>query len=243
MNKLFTTIIKALRGTPNDCVVLLPQRGNWDTLQRWGIKWGALLPNATPLKGLYECTLPPGWVLDTNRLSSYSYLLDNRGLKRAYVFMGRREAYIKVNHTRFVVRHVEFDGEGEYLERPHYLQAYLYDMGLQRIVRVGNPAKSAVVDGKLVLMKDGHVYRVQADGSTTLDSVTSNRITSALSEARVLTNKEFYDTYHNREVTNYPHLKAMEELAEYGCRDYLKHGLPQDDSVWEVEYDLPEVQV
>lgn len=239
MNKLFTAIINALNPqsieTPtNDCVILLPQRGDWGTLQRWGIKRGALLPGSTALKGLYECTLPPGWVLDTNKLSLYSDLLDNRGLKRALVFIGRKEAYIGVNHTRFVIRHVESDEERDH----HCLQAYIQDMGLQRTVYIGSPAYSAVVDSELVLMKDGYVYRV--DGN--LDSVASNRITDGLSEARVLTNREFYGTYHNKEVTDYPHLEAMEKLAEYGCKNYLKHELPQDDSVWGANYDLPEIQ-
>ncbi|NJK70220.1 MAG: hypothetical protein HC941_30285 [Microcoleus sp. SU_5_3] len=115
-------------------------------------------------------------------------------------------------------------------DRLHGKHYKISDNGLNRTVFVGAPVRTGELEGKLVAVKNGKVY-----ASTTSFQQAESR---SASDVVLLTEKEFYGKWHNRDVSNYDFFKTIENLAKIECLEYLNR-LPTDDSIWEDCFDFP----
>jgi len=213
----------------------LPIDANWDALQRWGIVQGA------PMDDLFcSCTLPEGWKKVPMEESRGSRLVDSRGLIRAHIFFKAafydRSAHLSIL-KRFTLSSVDK------AEDPIYGQhSQVYDHALHRVVFIGTPVLVGLCDRKLVAVQGDTVYSMKKKFflTSTLALRANEKLKS--SDITFLTEREFFRDWHNRQRTEYPFIKAVEELGNVECKDYL-NALPTDDSIWGDEFDFPEVVV
>lgn len=87
------------------------RRGKREDLERAGVVYGDIVTNNHLLA---ICTLPPGWHLVQTGDIDWSELLDDKGNRRASVYICtdvfRRNAYVEIE-SRFTVREGYQDGE------------------------------------------------------------------------------------------------------------------------------------
>lgn len=214
---------------------------DWDILERWGFIKGEVIDNH-----YYKCTFPPKWKIVWPSYCPYT-LIDARGLRRATIDMPRTFGFYDEPGgveivKRFVIESVYHGGDYNTNLRCNHKEVIDKGLsqadpirGLSRAVLRDTPTYCGVAREQLVILKNGAVYQVDLNtGEVNIDT------TIHTSEVTLLTNREFFDTYHNEEVTNYPYIRALENLSEATCKAFLS-GLPTDDSIWGPEYDYPEV--
>jgi hypothetical protein len=241
MTDILTAIIENQEATGHRDLIYsdkLPIEGDWNILERWGVIKGAAID-----KLFYSCTLPVGWEKVPTKHPMWSTLVDERGLKRASIFY--KAAYYDLDAhfhivKRFTIRNVYEDCN--YDDRLHSEQCEVIDNGLDCVVFRDAACISAEVlqsnkQGKKV---DVLLVIVHKGVTHILDLMTNELIPFDYTEPSLLTNKVFYDVYHNRKVTNYPHLQALERLSVVLCEDYLSQ-FPTDDTIWGPEYDYPDI--
>ena len=203
----------------------LPIAGDWDTLMRWGVIQGEKSDDL-----FCHCTLPEGWSKVATDHSMWSNLVDARGLIRASIFYKAafydRDAHIN-EVKRFSIAGVYEDME----DRQHGSQYKVRDYGLLRSVFIDTPVRTGELKGELIAFKDDQLYN---------DKGRRQKRGWRLSEVTLLSESEFYDKWHNRETTQHDFLRAIDNLALVECEKYLAQ-LPTDDSIWESQFDLPEV--
>lgn len=208
---------------------LMPIKGDWEVLLRWGIRKG------DPVDDLFcECALPEGWKKAPFKHLMWVDLVDFRGLTRAYIFYkpGDRKAHFhtiqRFSVTRLSVLNAPWKGTQRYSE-----QGLVRDDGSSRTVYRDTEVCVAELDGELVAVKDDLVYcfccktqKLQVNTEIRAD------------EAVLLRRCDFANKYSY--IDDYHFVNAVEELAELNCRLFLKK-LPTDDTVWGSEFDLSEV--
>lgn len=213
----------------------LPIDGDWDTLTRWGVIQGDKSDNL-----FCHCTLPQGWTKVPTDHSTWSNLVDDRGLVRAKIFY-KAAFYDRSSHLsiikRFSINNVREDVY--YEDRIHGEHCQVFDNGLSRSVFVDTPVRTGERKGELVAIRGDKVYLLQ---KKLMQSAKHLKYVPHWNpnEVTVLKNREFYDKWHNRETTEYEFLEEIKNLALVECQKYITQ-FPEDDSIWESPFDLPEV--
>ena len=81
-NEYITEKIAELRPIGASLILPLPKNGNWDYLERLGIK----INQDSKDELFYETRLPPLWSIKPTNHDKYTFLVDERGLVRAEIF-------------------------------------------------------------------------------------------------------------------------------------------------------------
>lgn len=210
---------------------------DWDTLERWGF-----IKDEVVGDHYYKCTFPTGWKIVLPSYYPYT-LIDARGLRRAWIELPNRFGFHdkpgRIDIVkRFVIERVYHKGDYDTNLRCDHME--VIDRGLSQglshwAVLRDTPTYSGVAREQLVIVKNGVVYHVDpSSGEISINT------TIQVSEVTLLTNRQFFDTYHNKKVSNYPYIRALVDLSEVTCKAFLSN-LPTDDSIWGPEYDYPEV--
>jgi hypothetical protein len=203
---------------------------SWETLQDWGIVKGDKLGDL-----FFNATLPAGWSLKPSDHSMWSYLHDDRGLKRASVFYKAafydRDAFITIDSRFHVSRDYDFE-EG--------LKFYVKDAAMDRVVFKVEPAFFAKVgDDYGVVFQGRFWWRVTGTYST---AKFSNSSPAESLDVSLLSGEQVRDLKNNSEMSRY--LYSIEDgaknLLDSACREFLE-GVPVDDkiAVWSEAFDFP----
>lgn len=204
----------------------------WETLQSWGVAKGEKLDNL-----FCNATLPAGWSLKPSNHSMWSYLHDDRGLKRASVFYKAafydRDAFIKIDSRFHVSRDYDFE-EG--------LKFYVKDAAMDLVVFKVEPAFFAKVgDDFGVVFQDKFWRRVTGTYSTAKFSNSSPAESLGVS---LLSGEQVLELKNNSEMSRclYSIEDAAKNLLDSACRKFLE-GVPVDDkiTVWGEAFDFPAV--
>lgn len=208
----------------------LPKKGDWEKLQEMGIIKGENID-----KLFCSATLPEGWSKVRTDHSMWSELKDSRGLKRASIFYKAafydEDAHINCVSNRFVLSqyHEKCDEDG--------VQFVVNDLGLDKAIQIFDPAYYATLDGVLGVIHGGKFYSKTSD--SVYDAVFIDDGIDA-EGSKKLTKDEFYEIYHNRDVSRYDLIKAIEELAKRDALAFVET-LPKDESQWTEAFDFPEI--
>lgn len=209
---------------------LMPIKGDWEVLQRWGLVRGEAVDDL-----FCECVLPDNWKKAPFRHLMWTDLVDSRGLTRAHIFYKAtdRKAH---SHTikRFSVTRLSVLNDGHWKTTQDYFeQGLVRDDGLSRTVYRDTPVFVAELDGELVAIKDNLVYYFCCE-TQKLQTDDETRAT----EVALLRRCDFANKYSY--IEEYQFISAVEELAESNCRLFLEK-LPKDDATWEKDFDFSEV--
>lgn len=208
----------------------LPIKGDWDKLKEMGVEKGENID-----KLFCSATLPQGWTKVATAHSMWSNLLDARGIIRASIFYKAafydQDAFIKCISKRFIATqyHDRCDKSG--------LQFVVEDVGRQKVVRIFEPAYYALLNNILGVVHKGKFYSKTNDDpykAIFIDNGVDGQ------NARTITRDEFYKTYHNREVSRYDLIDAIEELAKRDAISWIET-IPSDESQWTEAFDFPKI--
>jgi hypothetical protein len=216
----------------------LPIRNDedWKTLKSWGVVQGK------PVDDLFcNATLPDGWQKKPTGHSLWTDLLDSRGLKRASMFYKGafydRDAFINAIPFRFVassVTYLDFWKEKD----PRIVPA-IRDACKDIFVQVFHPIFMGYDStGNLGVVMNGEFY-YGVVGDYDKAQFTKVAPTDRVNAVRI-TMKEFYERFHNREVSNYHLLCAADNMAEHITGKALE-SYPTGADQWDDQYDFPEV--
>jgi hypothetical protein len=110
----------------------------WETLQSWGVVKGDKLDDL-----FFNATLPTGWSLKPSSHSMWSYLHDDRGLKRASVFYKAafydRSAHIGIDLRFHVFQDCELHEADKIIKANRLRPGSTPDRGVTPPDRDGNP--------------------------------------------------------------------------------------------------------
>lgn len=211
----------------NSIVLPINKAEDWKTLKRWGVqqldKVDSLFCNAV---------LPEGWQKVATDHSMWSNLLDDRGLIRASIFYKAafydRDAFINASGNRFYASRNYDDKD--------MIAFKVTDRGTNKVVKQFAGGCYAVMNEVVGFLFDGLFYS-QTKGEYSaqfvgfpVDGTTSSPITQ----------DQFYEQYHKRNVTRHDLITAAEHLAQTEANEFIA-GLPTDDSQWLAAFDYPEV--
>ena len=191
-------------------IVKLPIKhtADWEVLAQWGIQKGNQIDDL-----FCETTLPTGWSKVSTDHSMWSKLLDKKGRVRAMIFYKGvyydRDAFINV-------RKQEFNING-YVDRRNFNEQTGHQCGVEdslgNIVFTDSPVEWAVMDNQLgICYKETfHSKPKKKLWETKYKFKNQTPINDSL---RILTNREFYDNYHNRHSSEYELIDLAKTLAQ-----------------------------
>lgn len=195
----------------------------WKILESWGVKKGE------PLNELFcAAKLPIGWSKVGGKDPRGSTLCDDRGLVRATIFY--KAAYYEKTANLCILQK-RFRSGRDYGSDEAF--AYVVkDDGLNRIVQRFETGSYAYLksDPSIVGFIFYGVFRYNADKDG-FKALTSSE------EAVAITVEQFYDNYHNSNISNSATLHAADTLAKKEADDFAS-ALPTDDRQWLSEYDF-----
>lgn len=226
----------------------LPIKGDWKTLQRWGVIQGEAVDDL-----FCAATLPTGWQLKATDHSMWSNLVDARGLVRGSVFYKAafydRDAFVRCTNQRFVAGDALYDatkgqpmGGAEIMHFPG-----VQDVATGAWVRLGTPIYYGVLSQEKnrvgVICGDIFYYgAVEAQRGILGSKPERFTKTCSASLAQRITRDDFYGDYHNRERTDYGTLDAAKAMNK-AMANALMTNIPTDDSAWNPEWDMPALEV
>ncbi|MGB7443415.1 MAG: hypothetical protein WA919_20310 [Coleofasciculaceae cyanobacterium] len=199
---------------------------------RWGVDY------IEPVDKLFwRVKLLQGW----QKVSSSSYwtkLLDDRGLKRASIFY--KAAFY--DREAFLSAHVRFSQSQDY-RQDDFIRFVVTDIGRDVVVFKGTPIYHAVSsDGILGATDLRDFYSLPVPSDDNGGSFFSEVLPLSSSD-RILTLNEFYQEFHDRNITNHQTIRAAKALAQKSVSAWFEAvELPQNtDLWWGADYDFPAV--
>ncbi len=184
-NEYITEKIAELRPIGASLILPLPKNGNWDYLERLGIK----INQDSKDELFYETRLPPLWSLKPTNHDKYTFLLDERGLIRAEIFFRglyyNRQASINAFSERF-----------ELIKNNHsdrFVESYsLFDLGTKTVVKQSEIIRYGFYDDTIpgVLIGQDFYYAPEKKFLLFGKTVFKQTITHANFNFRKLTHKE-----------------------------------------------------
>lgn len=210
---------------------LMPKDGDWAALEKLGFVRGEESGDL-----FYECTLPKGWKKEGSDHNMWSYVFDERGLRRVSVFYKAafygRSAHFSIKESRF---HVSYDYETLKLngERGYFVcDGSLKD----RVVKRFDSGWYVVQDGVLGLAFRGEFFSEIEGQNSSAHFVGEPQDFSPFS--RVLTGEEFYKEYHH--VTPvHALIDATENLVKRDAEEWVE-SIPASEQ-WSEKYDFEAV--
>lgn len=210
---------------------ILPVRSEtaWETLTRWGVQ--NVGPNEDKL--FYDVILPEGWKKEASEDSAYySYLLDDRGLRRAQIFYKAsfwdRDAFISPNHRFYCGQ----DYATRESDDTIYSAPAVIDRGRDVIVAKFSVVQLAYQNGVAgVVMGDNFYFEPQPNEKDVIIFTRNCEINdpSAITEKESRKDKGFYMVRH-----------AIDSLIYEPGKAFLSQ-FPDDDTIWLPQYDLPAI--
>lgn len=185
---------------------VLPKNAEWATLQRWGVIKG---DSADDL--FVHCQLPEGWQKRATDHSMWSELIDAEGLKRASIFYKAafydRDAFVDVIEQRYRAVNRHHDGARGY--------GIVVDQATEQTVAefpVGRWGIATDENGDFPgLIFDGAFYSCPLYDRTFRDKQDN------LEGIEVISDKQFYDRFHNQDIQNYELIYAADALILAGA--------------------------
>lgn len=204
----------------------LPIKGDWEVLERWGVIQGDKIDDL-----FCHCTLPDGWAKAPTDHSMWSSLVDTRGLIRASIFYKAafydRDAFFNTVRRLTVAKVFRSD------ETLYYEQVQVRDNGLSRVVFIDVPVYAGTLKEEVVALKGNNVYVLKGEKLSLSNELQASKVL-------MLSKNDFRDKWRNNAENKYVFIDACEELATLECQKYLSQ-LPTDDSIWDSDFDFPEV--
>lgn len=209
---------------------------DWEILKSWGVVKGE---NVDDLFCTAE--LPPGWSKQATDHSMWNNLVDERGLKRASFFYKAafydRDAFLRANANRFTGASVGY--RNEYHDLGAREVPAISDNGLERIVAVFEPIYYAYLSDLTVGAIMGGDFYWDVAGDYSSAQFTKVAPVDEVGAIR-LVKDEFYDRFHNRDVSRHDVISAIDNMTKRVLESALKD-YPAGDEQWNEEYDFPAV--
>jgi hypothetical protein len=202
-------------------------REGWEALIEAGVVKGEAVDDL-----FINVTLPQGWEIKTSDHRLWSYLYDERGLKRAAIFYKSvcydRKATLHGYAHRFYATQYFEDEDSDAAA-----QFGIIDQGTGKTIRVFNPVYYAIHNDDLGAVFQGKFF-CEIDKETGFQGEGIGEL-----YAEVMTRDEFFKNFHHVSP-RHDLIEAVEKLARQEAADFLAN-IPKRLEQWDKEFDFPAI--
>ena len=207
----------------------LPKEGNWDLLKSWGLK---ITGEAGDL--FFEVELPPGWSKQATSHDMNSWLVDDKGRRRANIFYKAAYYDTKAEITPIERRFTSGKDYGSEDYSKDVIRCVITDRARDKTLFVGSPVRYGFLTKnpkELGAIKDGLFYFCTKKGK----EYACERFTKSVADtlATLLTADVFCQQYHYV-VPRHDVIRAAENLAAEGMDQKIVEMLADRDQ-WEID--------